>query len=191
MRLLWFMVLFACLARTAQAHDAFGDMGEFYAHLLHPLAAPLQGLLIITAMCLLAAHAGGVIRIALPAFLGGAALAAVAVAFAHVPPPIALHLTIACLALALAALTATSLSQASVIACAVFAGLLVGASADPPTSESDVLRPLLGTIFGISLIGLYAWAAMDWLRLKARHAPSVTALGAAVLSGVLVWTANA
>ena len=66
-----------CLGATpGLAHDAFGDLGPFYASLLHPLADPLQAALIVGTAAFLAGRPLGLTRLAWPVFVGAASLAA-------------------------------------------------------------------------------------------------------------------
>jgi hydrogenase/urease accessory protein HupE len=67
--------LVACLVPApALAHDAFGDLGPFYASFLHPLADPLQAALLVGTAAFLAGRPLSVTRAALPVFTGVAAL---------------------------------------------------------------------------------------------------------------------
>ena len=66
----------ASVPGAAAAHDAFGDLGPFYASLLHPLADPAQGLLVAAAAVLLARQPLATVR---PAYAALAACGALAV----------------------------------------------------------------------------------------------------------------
>lgn len=173
------------------AHDAFGDLGPFYAHLLHPLAAPLQGLLIICAMALLVSAGARTARTGLPAFLAGAILGACALSLAHAPPQPTAHLAIASAALGVAALARCSLSIQSVVTCTFLTGLLVGAAADPPAADGDLARPLAGTLAGILLMSLLAWSAIDALRSRLPLTASLTGIVAAAVAVGLTISARA
>ena len=61
MRRLFLALGLSLAAGPARAHDAFGDLGPFYASLLHPLADPMQAALVIGTAAFLAGRALGTV----------------------------------------------------------------------------------------------------------------------------------
>jgi hypothetical protein len=160
MRWLCLSCVAAVVPGPALAHDAFGDLGPFYASLLHPLADPLQAALLIGTAAFLARQPLSVTRRALPVFAGCAALAAGALAAGA---PLALSSILLALAVLIAGLAAL-LPQAWVpgpatLALTAATGALTGLAPGPP--ESGALQPLLGTVGGIAALALLCWFALE------------------------------
>ncbi|WP_170424959.1 hypothetical protein [Ruegeria arenilitoris] len=146
---------------TAFAHDAFGDLGPFYGSMLHPLADPLQAAILIGTAAFLAGRSLTVVRSALPVFLLATTLANVALSAGQlVSPPTWL----AGLAAVLAGLAATLPERLSprpaVYALVAVTGALTGL-ASGASDTGPAIQPLLGSIFGISILAMLAWFAME------------------------------
>jgi hypothetical protein len=148
------------------AHDAFGDLGPFYASLLHPLADPLQATLVLGTAAFLAGRSPGTVRAALPLFAVVAALshAVLGWRFGVVPP--ALPTAAAAVGVGVAAMVPDRWTgTAAGLILSAGAGVLVGLAPDPPPA-TGALQPLLGTALGLAIFATLAWAALDAL---ARH----------------------
>lgn len=146
---------------AAAAHDAFGDMGPFYASLLHPLADPAQGVALAGAAAMLARQPLDVVR---PAFavlaLGGAAAAVVATAGAAPGlPPQALAALAAVLGLAALAGSAAPFALALVLAGAT--GAVAGLALSAIGGGRDAALAMLGGAAGVALTTLFMWGAVD------------------------------
>ena len=157
------VVLAAAAPAPAMAHDAFGDLGPFYASFLHPLADPLQAALILGAAAYLAGRPLGTVRIALPLFVAVAALSLLLATRRPdlVPGTLALASVLVATggaALLPARMTPAWVSFALVALAGVFAGLAPGGIAAP-----DGLQPLAGGTLGIAVLATLAWVALDAL----------------------------
>jgi len=150
----------------AHAHDAFGDLGPFYARFLHPLADPLQAALIVGAGAFLAGRSLDAVRAALPLFALSAMLAAVlgqvfGPALWHaggVPPSVPV---LAALAAGVAAmLPARRVPHSAGFALMAATGALAGLSPGAPAGTAP-LQALAGTILGIAVLATLLWFALE------------------------------
>ena len=143
------------------AHDAFGDLGPFYASILHPLADPLQAAILIGTAAFLAGRSLALTRAALPVYAGTAILGAgalVTVSSVVVPPALA-----ACTGLVagLSALLPETLTPRPVAFALVAAtGVLTGIAPGAPTSDA-VLHHFFGTAVGIAALATLAWFGLE------------------------------
>jgi hypothetical protein len=155
-------VLLTLVPGASSAHDAFGDLGPFYAALLHPLADPAQGLILVAAGVLLARQPLATVRPAYAA-LACAGGAAVLLGAAAAPPGLALS-AVAATALGLAALSGVAFGRWPVVALAAAAAVCAGLAIDlPPGFRAAALSALGGTL-GIALAGLLVWGLVDALQ---------------------------
>ena len=167
-------LVLAVVPGPALAHDAFGDLGPFYASLLHPLADPMQATLVIGTAAFLAGRSLGTVRVALPLFIASAALSHILLGWSLgvVPPP----LLAAAAAVAVGGAATLSVGWTPVSASLLLvaaAGGLVGLAPDRPPA-TGALQPVLGTVLGISVLTTLLWAALDALaRRVSRLAPAV------------------
>lgn len=171
--------LFLALALTiapgpALAHDAFGDLGPFYASLLHPLADPMQATLLIGTAAFLAGRSLGTVRVALPAFVAAAVLSNVLLSWHLGVVPPALVPALAAVAVGGAAMIPERWTGIPVgLILLGVAGALVGLAPDRPPA-AGALQPILGTVLGIAALTTLAWAALDALaRRVSRLVPAV------------------
>jgi hypothetical protein len=174
-------------AAPALAHDAFGDLGPFYANLLHPLSDQLQGILIVGAAALLAAKGREAAQLGLPVFVASAALALLATTLGlALPYPLLAVALAAALVGAAATLPARLVPMGVVVLLMVLAGGFVGAAFGPPAPGAGTLRPLSGALLGVAVPSLLCWGALDLL--AGRLTPVVPAvIGSWVAaSGVIV-----
>ena len=145
----------------ALAHDAFGDLGPFYASLLHPLADPMQAALVIGTAAFLAGRSLATVRLALPVFAAAAALSHLLLSWrlGVLPPP--LLAAVAAVAVGGAATLPERWTKvpAGLLLVAV-TGVLVGLAPDRPPVEG-ALQPILGTVLGTAILTTLAWAALD------------------------------
>jgi hypothetical protein len=159
------MLRLAILATLAPgpafAHDAFGDLGPFYASLLHPLADPLQGALLLGTAAFLAGRPLSTVRPTLPIFAAAAALGYAAL----VMRPDLVVSPLMAGGVALVAGLAAMLPDpfvprlpgfALVAATGALAGLASGAS-----QAGTALQASLGTFVGIAALATLAWFALE------------------------------
>jgi hypothetical protein len=151
-------------ARPAAAHDAFGDLGPFYANLLHPLADPSQAVVLAGFAAVLALHPIAVVRRgwALQAAAGALTVAAVAVLAPPAPPALAVGLTAA--GLGAAALAGRRLPGALVVALGIAAAVVAGLAAQRPTGLREALLTSFGGALGLATASLLLWSLFDRLR---------------------------
>jgi hypothetical protein len=164
----------AALPVPAAAHDAFGDLGPFYASFLHPLADPLQAALVVGTAAFLAGRPVETVRVALPVFLLATLLAQL---LAGVRADIAAAPLL--VAFVLVAIGAVALLPEHwsplwmVIAVVAVSGIFVGL-APGPLPPKGALQPLAGGALGIAVSTTLAWAGIDTLsRRLSQIAPAV------------------
>lgn len=158
---------FAILACTtpcaAAAHNAFGDLGPFYANLLHPLADPAQGLLLAAVAVVLAAQPLPTVRPAYATLAVAGALAIVAGAMLAASPgvrPVAL----AAMALGLCGLARLRVGPLAASLIAAAAAIAAGLAFDLPAGARAASLALAGGALGMALFALLAWGALDLAR---------------------------
>ena len=146
---------------TAVAHDAFGDLGPFYASMLHPLADPLQAALLVGTAAFLAGRALSVVRRAMPIFLLVAGIASIAVFSGKFNATPSILAGFAALLAGLAATLPENWTPRVVVYALVAAtGALVGLA--PGTPDGGLtLQPLMGSIFGISVLVTVLWFTFE------------------------------
>ena len=152
-------VLAAALAGPAAAHDAFGDLGPFYASLLHPLADPAQGLLIAAAAILLTRQPLATVRVA---YATMAACGAVAVTVHAAPLPLGLRATgVAVTLLGLLALSGVRVPPVVATTLAAAAAIAAGLAVDLPAGGRAAILAAIGGSAGIALLALLVWGGVD------------------------------
>lgn len=171
---------------AASAHDAFGDLGPFYASLLHPLVDPAQGLLVAAAAVLLARQPLASVR---PAFAALALCGALAVALhAVTAPPAAPGLRATGIAVAILgalALSGLRLGPAAAVLAAA-AAVVAGLSVDlPPGFRAGALAALGGSA-GIALLALFVWGGVDLAARRVHPAASAVAASWVAAIGIMV-----
>ena len=185
-------VLAAVMATPAIAHDAFGNIGPFYASLLHPLADAVQATVILATSAFLAARGVDAVRVALPSFMVSAAICTLASSMIAANSPDARLLTLlsgvtAVLAGIGAMLPDRMVPRLAGIGLVVGAGALAGLSPGSPASVGmSFLQVFLGTVLGTSIMVTLLWAALDFAARRISHvAPAVAGSWVAAM-GVLV-----
>ena len=154
--------LIALLPAPALAHDAFGDLGPFYASMLHPIADPFQGLLIVGTGAFLARRPVKTIRAILPVFILAAALAHVLLGWLFGLTVTPLLLVGFVLATGCAAVLPVShVPNWACVALVAATGALVGLAPDRPPQGVAALQLMLGTLLGISAAIILIWMALD------------------------------
>jgi hypothetical protein len=171
----------------AAAHDAFGDLGPFYQALLHPLADPAQGLLLVAAALVLARQPVAIVRAAYASLAAGGLVALIFAALVPVPAPGQRLLTVIALILAITALLnpRAGTRTASMLAAAL--GMLAAFSFDPVSGTRTVLLVTLGGAAGIAIVTLFLWGAADWA--DRRLSPLATSVAAAWVGAIAVMAA--
>lgn len=180
------IVVFCLLPQVGAAHDAFGDLGPFYASLLHPLADPLQASLLLGIAAFIAQQKLSFSRVAMPLFVSAASLAALTLISASplVAPPLAVSLIV--LVTGGAAMLPEAVKPRFVaFALVVVAGFVTGL-APGSLAETSVLQALLGTVCGIAALVLMAWYALETMaRRLSSLAPKIAGSWVAAI-GILV-----
>jgi hypothetical protein len=149
---------------AAAAHDAFGDLGPFYAALLHPLADPSQGLIVAAVGVLLARQSLETVRPAYAAFVASGAASVLAGAVAPHPAPGLALVALGAAGFGIAALAGLQLGRPLAVALAGAAGLAAGLAVDlPPGWRAGGLAALGGTL-GLALGSLLIWGLVDLLQ---------------------------
>ena len=146
---------------AAAAHDAFGDMGPFYANLLHPVADPAQSVVLAGAAVFLARQPVETVRPAYAALaFGGSAAASAAVA--GLTPglsPLAAAV-LACLLGGGAIVTLKPPGWAATLLAGA-AGVAAGLALTAGMGVRDAALGLLGGALGVGLAPLLLWGLMD------------------------------
>ncbi len=147
-------------ARPACAHDAFGDLGPFYANLLHPLADPAQAVMLAGFAAVVALQPLETVRHgwALHA-TAGAILTMVALPAA---PMLVVGMTAA--GLGIAACVGGRLPRAAALALGLAAALIAGLAAERPEGPREALLATLGAAVGLACTSLLLWSLFDALR---------------------------
>jgi hypothetical protein len=177
----------ALLPGAASAHDAFGDLGPFYASLLHPLADPAQGLLIAAVAVLLARQPLTTVR---PAYAELAACAALAVALHLVaspapPGPRATGLAVA--ALGLVAVLGWRLPAVVAAVRAAAGAVTAGLAVELPAAGRAAALAAAGGAAGVALFALLIWGGVDYA--SRRLGPVAGAVAGAWIAAIGVMSA--
>jgi len=166
----------------AVAHDAFGDLGPFYQGLLHPLADPAQGLLLVAAAVLLARQPLAAVRPAYAA-LAAAGLMTLAVGtLISLPAPGLRTQALVALAVALAALVPFRPGPVAIAAVAAVLGGFAALPLDAGNGVRAVVLGLLGGASGIALATLLFWGAANWA--DRRISPFASAVAASWVGAI-------
>jgi hypothetical protein len=175
------------LPGAASAHDAFGDLGPFYASLLHPLADPAQGLLIAAVAVLLARQPLTTVR---PAYAALAACGALAVALHFVaspapPGPRATGFAVAALGLVAVFGWRLPAVVAAVLAAAV--AVTAGLAVELPAAGRAAALAAAGGAAGVALFALLIWGGVDYA--SRRLGPVAGAVAGAWIAAIGVMSA--
>jgi hypothetical protein len=146
---------------AAAAHNAFGDMGPFYASLLHPLADPAQGVALAGAAAMLARQPLERVRPAFAALALGGALATVAATAGLAPGLPQQAVATLAVMLGLAALAGGALPFAVVAVLATLTGVAAGLALSAVGGARDAGLAMLGGAAGVALAALFLWGAVD------------------------------
>jgi hypothetical protein len=151
-------------ARPAWAHDAFGDLGPFYANLLHPLADPSQAVVLTGFAVVLALQPLEIVRpgYALHAAVAAATVAALTVTTLPAPPAVAVGLAAA--VLGLAAIAGRRLPATAVVVLGVAAAVVAGLAAERPDGLREAVLATFGAGLGLATASLLLWSLFDRLR---------------------------
>jgi urease accessory protein len=151
-------------AGPAVAHDAFGDLGPFYASLLHPLADPAQGLLIAAVAVLLACQPPATVRPAYATLALAGAAAMLLAAFVTVDPPGLRATGLIAAVLGAAALFGASLRPLPATLVAAGIAVAAGLAVDLPHEPRAAALAAFGAALGIALAALLVWGLIDEAR---------------------------
>ncbi len=171
----------------AAAHDAFGDLGPFYAAMLHPVVDPVQGLLLVAVALLLARQPLAIVRPAYAALAGSGCVILLVSSLVTFPSPAPQVLLLAAV---LAAVTVLVLPRPAPTAAILFAAALGGLAAlsfDPVTGSRTVLLTTLGGAVSVALLPLLVWGAGEWA--DRRVSPYATSVLASWVAAIALMTA--
>jgi hypothetical protein len=156
------VAVLASVPGAAAAHDAFGDLGPFYASLLHPLADPAQGLMIAAAAVLLARQPLATVRAAYAALAACGALAVAAHGLTSLPPLGYRASGLVVAALGLVALSGRQLRPAIAAALSAAVAVAAGLALDLPAGGRATALAAFGGAAGIALLALLVWGGVDF-----------------------------
>jgi urease accessory protein len=178
--------LAALLPGTASAHAAFGDLGPFYATLLHPLADPSQGLILAATGVLLARQPLASVRPAWAALALAGTATVLLGAFTALPAPGIRFAAVAATALGLVALSGFTLGRWPTVAATTAAAVAAGLAIDlPPGLRAGGLAALGGAV-GIALSSLLVWGLVDLLQRRLGRVAGAVAGSWIAAIGVMV-----
>lgn len=171
---------------AALAHDAFGDLGPFYGGLLHPLADPAQGLLLVAVAVLLMRQPARQVRLAYPVLV----LCGMAAALAHlaIPAPLIGPRTLGLMIAGLGALALTGIVlPASILA--VLAGataLIAGFGGDMAPDPRAAILATFGLSLGLAGFVLLLWCGLDMLQSRLGRVAGAVAASWVAAVGLMV-----
>jgi hypothetical protein len=154
-------VVLALAPGAAAAHDAFGDMGPFYANLLHPAADPAQGVVLAGAAAFLARQPIDTVRPAYAALALGGAAAALAAIMGLAPTLSPLLVALLACVLGAGAVITPSLPGWVASVLTGTAGVAAGLALTGGPGLRDTTLGLLGGALGVALAPLLLWGVMD------------------------------
>ncbi len=152
------------LPSAARAHEAFGELGPFYGGLLHPLADPAQGLILVALGVVMARQPRSSVRVAYAAVLVCLVMAVALHPILSVPDPAVPLVGVLVAALGFLAMTGL---EFPVVATAAIAGLLAalaGSAGDILDGPRAMALAACGSVLGAALIVLFVWSALDLLQ---------------------------
>jgi hypothetical protein len=171
----------------AAAHEAFGDLGPLFQALLHPLADPAQGLLLVAAAVFLARQPLATVRPAFAALVAGGLGVLATGLVVTLPDPGLRFMTLAALGLALVALPVRRAPVPAAVALAFAVGGLAALPFDAAPDGRSAVLGLLGGAAGIALGTLFLWGAADWA--DRRLSPLVSTVAAAWVAAIALMAA--
>lgn len=156
------LVIAALFPDAASAHEAFGNLGPFYAHMLHPVVDPTQGVLLVGMGALLARQSVETVRSAYTVFAMASALTVVILTVLPLTAP-AVQVT-AATAVLLGIITAIGLQlpRLFVAVLCVLVAIIAALSSDGAPSTSSI-QTAAGGALGLALTVLFVWGALDWV----------------------------
>jgi hypothetical protein len=152
------------LPGSASAHDAFGDLGPFYASLLHPLADPAQAVVLAGFAVLLARQELVTVRRGYAGFAVASAVAVPAAAWLALPGVELFAAGALATLLGLAVLLGQRLPGLAVVGLGLVAASLASLAFDAATGLRDGLLLVLGGTLGLATATLLLWSLFDLLR---------------------------
>ncbi len=180
-------VTLAAIPVPAAAHDAFGDLGPFYAALLHPLADPVQGLMLAAVALFLARQPIDTVR---PAYATAVAAGLGVLVLGQVIALPSAGQVALLTATLIAALAVLFKPVPDAVAACLLAGLLGGLGAlsfDQVTGGRVAVLTVLGGAASIALVTLFVWGAADWA--NRRLSPYATLVAASWVAAVALMVA--
>jgi hypothetical protein len=155
------LVIAALLPDTAFAHEAFGNLGPFYTHMLHPAVDPSQGVLLVGMGALLARQPVETVRSAYAVFALACALAAVILTVLPLTAP-GVRLT-AATAVLLGIMTAIGLQLPRWFVAVLCVGVaIIAALSFDAAPSTKSIQTAAGGALGLALTVLFVWGALDW-----------------------------
>ena len=157
-------VLLALTPWPAAAHDAFGDLGPFYANLLHPLADPAQAVLLAGFAVLLARQPLESVRIGYAALAIAGTFTVLCALVLGVSPPSLLAVGLLATALGVCALPKWRTPRVAIVALGVAVAVLAGLGVERASGLRPGILTVLGAAIGLGVATLLLWASFDLLR---------------------------
>lgn len=181
---------FSLCPGAALAHDAFGDIGPLYSGLLHPLADPAQGLVLVSLAVLLARQPIENVRPAYALLLAFAAMLLALHAATELPNVGAKWSGLVAIVLGLLALSGLRLPLLFLFAIVAIAATMATWAIDQPDGARSRMLAMIGAFLGIASTTLLAWGAIDFAQQKLGPIASAVVSSWIVAIGVM-WLAFA
>ena len=172
---------------AAAAHQAFGDLGPFSDNMLHPLADPAQGMLLLALAVWLARQPVAVVRLAV-LVLAVAALAAIVFGARMGLGPVSLRVSGALAAgLGIWAIIGRTAPAVLVPLVAAGAGLAAGLAFELDPASAGRVQEVAGGMAGIVLACILVWAPLNLL--ERRIGPVAVRVAASWIAAIGIMTA--
>jgi hypothetical protein len=169
----------------AHAHEAFGDLGPFYGGLLHPLVDPVQGLILVALVVLLASQPRSSVRVAYAAAVITAALTILVHAVRPAAPPGVPLVGLVVAGIGLLSLLGPRIPVAVLVVLAGALAAFAGVAGDMPDGTRAVLLSAGGSCLGIALLVLLAWGGLDLLQSRLGRVAGAVAASWVAAIGVM------
>ncbi|OYW52199.1 MAG: hypothetical protein B7Y80_20390 [Hyphomicrobium sp. 32-62-53] len=170
----------------AVAHEAFGDLGPFYTHMLHPAVDPAQGLVLVGTGALLARQPIEAVRPAYAIFALAAALGISVLAVLPLTAP-AMRMTGAT-AIVLGVLVTIGLPLPRwfvALICAAMAAM-AAVSFEMSGTAFIIVQKAFGGALGLAVTVLFVWGTLDWTAQRVHPIATAVAGSWITAAGLLV-----
>lgn len=174
------------LPDTASAHEAFGDLGPFYTHMLHPAVDPAQALVLVGAGALLTRQPIATVKLAYAVLVVAGALAvSILVLVPFASPGLWLTATTTIL-LGLLTISGMLLPRWMVCALCAAVAVLAASALDMTGTGLAVLQKAIGGALGLAVTVLFFWGFLDFA-VRRIHPVSAAVVGSWIAAvGLLI-----